>query len=65
MHYNDWDDEEEPPKPNKERFSPQDYANAHNCADWAFQYMTFEEKLVAASNFGENWANILSGLGDQ
>lgn len=38
----------------------QRYGEHTRFADW-----TPQQRRNAADNFGENWANILSGLGDQ
>ena len=39
--------------------------NANNCTDGIRNGMSYEERTKAASNLGPNWANIMSGLGDQ
>ncbi len=39
--------------------------NANNCRADIRNGMTEEERITAAQNFGPNWANIMSGLGDQ
>ena len=46
-------------------FSREDHLNAERCAPWAHTNMGYTDRLRAAQMFGENWANIISGLGDQ
>ena len=39
--------------------------NAENCREDIKNGMREEDRINAARNFGPNWANIMSGLGDQ
>jgi hypothetical protein len=50
---------------NSSGYTREDYENAERCRDDIRGGMTREERLNAAHNFGSNWANIMSGLGDQ
>jgi len=77
MNYNPDDEEEDYRRDDEEErvssgedlsssdYSSEDSRNAQNCASWAFTERSAQEKSNAARNLGPNWANIMSGLGDQ
>jgi hypothetical protein len=47
------------------RPSSEDHDDADNCTATIRNGMSREERVKAANKFGPNWANIISGLGDQ
>jgi hypothetical protein len=60
-HYPEFFNKEEP----RGEYSRETQRNADNCTDRIRNGMSQEDRTRAAHNLGPNWANIMSGLGDQ
>ena len=60
MSYRDEQDDDELTSEEKARIHANNYAEHTRFTEW-----TDKQRLNAASNFGPNWASVLSGMGDQ